>query len=273
MTQTPESPPPDWQLPFGVDRALWQYLHSIDHAPNYDSYIADSPLVSADVALVLRFADPTRHNLIDLGCGTGRMLKVWAEAQGIATGVDLSKPMLREAKAKLALFPQITLLHANLSALDEIPSDHFDRACCLFSTLGMIRTSAAREAALNHFFRILKPGGLLMVHAHNLWSNLWHAGGRRFLRANFLGLLKGSEGACDYINSTHQGLTNLALRMYTGRGLSKALGQAGFLPKQMIPLALGGQTQAGPFKNLRAAGWFAVGEKTDSFPRYSRRFG
>ena len=261
MTQTPESLPPDWQLPFGVDRALWQYLHSGDHAPAYDNYLADSPLASADVDLVLRFADPTRHNLIDLGCGTGRMLKVWALANGTATGVDLSEPMLREAKAKVGAFPQITLLQANLTDLDEIPSNHFDRACCLFSTLGMIRTSAARGAALAHFFRILKPGGLLLVHAHNLWSNLWYPGGRRFLRSNLLGLLRGRDWASDFINPTHQGLSHLALRMYTRGELAKSLRQAGFLPRHMMPLTQKGTPVTGPFKALRAAGWFAVGEK------------
>ncbi len=261
MTQTPDSLPPDWQLPLGVDRALWQYLHSGNHAQAYDAYLADSPLASADVDLVFRFADPTQHNLIDLGCGTGRMLKVWAEANGIATGVDLSEPMLQEARAKLSAFPQISLLQANLTHLDEVPNDHFDRACCLFSTLGMIRTGLARETALAHFYRILKPGGLLMVHAHNLWSNLWHPGGRRFLRSNIFGLLRGRDGACDFINPTHQGLSHLALRMYTRRELANSLRKAGFFPKQLMPLSLWGTPVTGPFKGFRAAGWFAVGEK------------
>ena len=96
--------PPDWKLPKGVDRALWQYLHSTAHAGSYDAYLAQSPLASADVRLVFRFADPLRHNLIDLGCGTGRMLEAWGMAGGTAMGVDLSEPMLDQAQAKLDKF-------------------------------------------------------------------------------------------------------------------------------------------------------------------------
>ncbi len=277
--------PPDWKLPPGVDRALWQYLHSTAHAGSYDAYLAQSPLASADVRLVFQFADPRRDTLIDLGCGTGRMLEAWGMAGGTATGVDLSEPMLAEAQIKLdksktdiafshasgpnnperVAFGSITLSRENLTSLVGIPEGHFDRACCLYSTLGMVRTQSARAQALKSFHRVLKPGGLLMVHAHNLWSNLWHPVGRRFLLGNLWGLVRGSDAARDFINPTHQGLSQLALHMYSRGELNRDLRQAGFAIDRILPLDTSGNPlkgwRRGLVDGLCAAGWFAVARK------------
>lgn len=282
--------PPDWKLPPGVDRALWQYLHSTAHAGSYDTYLAQSPLASADVRLVFQFADPQRDTLIDLGCGTGRMLEAWGMAGGTAKGVDLSGPMLAQAQAKLdkarldqtkndisistvpgshqsgqVPFGSITLSQENLTSLVGIPDGHFDRACCLYSTLGMIRTQSARAQALKNFHRVLKPGGLLLVHAHNLWSNLWHPGGRRFLLGNLWGLMRGSDAARDFINPTHQGLSQLALHMYSRSELGRDLRHAGFAIDRILPLDTSGNPlkgwRRGLVPGLCAAGWLAVARK------------
>jgi SAM-dependent methyltransferase len=282
--------PPDWKLPVGVDRALWQYLHSSAHAGSYDTYLAQSPLASADVRLVFGFADPLRHNLIDLGCGTGRMLEAWGMAGGTAMGVDLSEPMLDQAQAKLDKFKNkmesrdpgdsngkgsnqpeavahgsITLSRENLTSLDGIRDGSFDRACCLYSTLGMIRTQSARAQALKSFHRVLKPEGLLMVHAHNLWSNLWHPGGRRFLLGNFWGLVRGNDVARDFVNPTHQGLSQLALHMYSRSELDRDLRNAGFAIDGILPLDHSGNPvkgwSSGLLSGLSSAGWFAVARK------------
>ena len=36
-------PTPDWQLPPGVDRGLWDYLHSTGMVAGYDDQMAASP--------------------------------------------------------------------------------------------------------------------------------------------------------------------------------------------------------------------------------------
>src|SRR5262249_51821033 len=69
--------PADWQLPPGVSRGLWDYLHDAGLARGYDASLAGSPLLGAD----LRFAEeqfPSPGRLIDLGCGTGRLAVAFA---------------------------------------------------------------------------------------------------------------------------------------------------------------------------------------------------
>ncbi len=93
--------PADWQLPAGVSRGLWDYLHDAELARDYDARLADSPLLALDV----RFAEEYFSSpgwLIDLGCGTGRLLVPFARRGFRVLGVDLSEEMLRVAGEKAA---------------------------------------------------------------------------------------------------------------------------------------------------------------------------
>ncbi len=170
---------PDWQLPPGVDRGLWDYVSSERVAREYDVALAGTALLDFDV----RFAQehfPSPGKLIDLGCGTGRLLVHFARRGFDCLGVDLSETMLEEARRKAeAEFLRIEFLQANLVELDALPSATFDYAACLFSTLGMIRGSANQTRFLGHVRRILKPGGRFVLHAHNAGYKFGLGLGRR----------------------------------------------------------------------------------------------
>src|SRR3954453_9984289 len=88
---------PDWQLPPGVDRGLWDYLHAGDMVRTYDEQMAASPLAAADVAFC-EGAFPTPGRLVDLGCGTGRLCVHFARKGFECVGVDLSDEMLEMAR-------------------------------------------------------------------------------------------------------------------------------------------------------------------------------
>ncbi len=170
---------PDWQLPPGVDRGLWDYLHSRDMAAGYDAQMAASPLAAADVAFCER-AFPTPGRLIDLGCGTGRLTVHFAGKGYDCVGVDLSPEMLTGAKANAdAAGVRVEWVDGNLTDLAGVPDASFDYAACLFSTLGMVRGDDNRRAAVAAMRRVLTPGGRLVLHAHNRhfrglgWKGLW----------------------------------------------------------------------------------------------------
>src|SRR6516162_8930399 len=79
--------PADWQLPPGVGRQTWDYIQSREVARGYDARLAGSSLFAADLEFARRhFAAPGR--LIDLGCGTGRLLLEFAARGYVVTGVD-----------------------------------------------------------------------------------------------------------------------------------------------------------------------------------------
>ncbi len=208
-------PPPDWQMPPGVNRGLWDYLHDPALARNYDSSLAGSSLLSLDLEFVRRHC-PTGARLIDLGCGTGRLLLAMAEQTRWEVGVDLSLPMLQVAGEKARHSGvAVQLLQANLTQLECLADASFDCAACLFSTLGMIRGQAMRERVVGHVFRLLRPGGCFVLHVHNRWFNLWNGPGRRWLLQNHIRSWLGQEERGDRLMPVHQGIAGLTLHLFT----------------------------------------------------------
>jgi len=222
---------PDWQLPPGVDRGLWDYLHSGEMVNGYDSQMAESPLAQADVAFCeSAFTRPGR--LVDLGCGTGRLAIPFAKRGFDCVGVDLSEEMLSRAKANATTAGvNVEWTKANLVDLAELPTESFDYAACLFSTLGMVRGDGNRRAVLANVARLLKPGGLLVLHIHNRWfSGL----GRARVAREFLRSLIGKKDAGDITMPQAYGGAPLTLHHFTLREARKLLEKTGFQVKRTV---------------------------------------
>src|SRR5438128_9240335 len=130
--------PADWQLPPGVTRGVWDYLHNADLARRYDDALAGTPLLKIDQEFVREFCQ-TPGRVLDLGCGTGRVAIPLAALGHRVTAVDLSEEMLRVAGAKAtAAGVRLDRVRANIVALDAMRDVAFDSVICLFSTLGMV---------------------------------------------------------------------------------------------------------------------------------------
>ena len=139
------------------------------------------PLFEADTQILdERFTEPGR--LVDLGCGAGRHAIRFARRGFDVVAVDLSRPMLETVRRK-AEYEGLSLatVQANLCRLGCLPTSHFDLGLSMFSTLGMIRGRPSRRRALGEAFRILRPGGRLALHVHNLFLNLRDPQGRKWL--------------------------------------------------------------------------------------------
>lgn len=159
-------PIPDWKLPVGVDRGLWDYMRSGEMVAGYDEQMEASPLAQADVAFCER-AFPTPGRLLDLGCGTGRLCRHFAARGFTCIGVDLSTEMVEAARRFAVANAEYRM--ENITELSGLADGSFDYAACLFSTLGMVRGAAYREKVVANAFRVLKPGGRLVLHIHNRW--------------------------------------------------------------------------------------------------------
>jgi len=252
---------PERQLPRGVSRGIWRYTQAEHIADLYDDYFAQNRLFDFDRQVLARhFVRPGL--VIDLGSGTGRALVALARRGFRGLGVDLSPAMLQilVRKAKLENLP-ICVVRANLVELDCIRSRSFDYAVCLFSTLGMVQGRENRDRLLAHARRILKPGGLFVLHVHNLWYNLFDAAGRRWLLAHLPATLFGRrlERGDKYFH--YRGIPRMFLHTFTRGEILGALVRAGFRAKELIPLDSTRQRALGCpwfFGRLRANGWIVV---------------
>ena len=228
----------DWQLPPGVSRGLWEYLHDRAIARGYDAALADTPLLTFDIDFVRRHC-PRPGRFIDLGCGTGRLSLALARDGYRCVAVDLSEEMLAvvgdKARAENVLVARIK---ANLVDLGGIAERSFDYAACLFHTLGMIAGSDARRRAIGQAYRLLRPGGVFVLHVHNRWFNAFTRHGRRLLVADFWTSLRGRSESGDYLMPPHGGIGPMPMHLFTHREIVGLLRAAGFDLIEVQPVAV-----------------------------------
>jgi SAM-dependent methyltransferase len=256
--------PAEWQLPRGVARGLWDYLHDEELARNYDASVAESALTRVDGPFAELWLDPPGA-LLDLGCGTGRLAIDFARRGFAAVGVDLSAPMLRIAgeKARGAAV-KVHRVQSNMVELDCFRDGVFDHAACLFSTLGMVQGAEARERVIEHVHRVLKPGGRFVLHVHNRWFNLRTSAGRRWLARDLLRTAFRHPEAGDCRMPVHQGIAGLTLHLFTRREVVHLLRRQRFRLLSVQPVSLRSDGKLSCpywFGRLRAYGYLIAAEK------------
>lgn len=251
---------PDWQLPRGVSRALWEYTQQPHIATGYDQSIANSALSRYDTQVLLhQFPQPGR--LVDLGCGTGRHALEFAARGFDVLGVDLSREMLAQLQTKAReARVDVAALRANLCDLGGLPEASFDHAILMYATLGMIPAAEDRDRVLRQARRLLRPGGRLALHVHNLWFNLFDAQGRAWLRKDrWQCWFRGKAGGDRVVHD--RGIPNFQMHVFSRREIAQLLTAAGFSIEYWQPL---NATASGPLTSswlaggLRANGWIIV---------------
>lgn len=262
---------PDWALPRGVDRALWNYTVSDELALSDASYFAGHGLMSRDLDMALARFQGT-GSVVDLGCGTGRAALAFARLGCNVTAVDLSHPMLCMTRdLASAEHLQLGCVRANVCHLRCFAEGTFDSALMLFSTLGMIRGRSCRRLALAEAGRVVRAGGRLAVHAHNYWFNRSNSQGRRWLVADivarFARRVEGGDRPMFY-----RGVPNLIVHQYRWQELKSDLTASGWCIDEVLALDPDGAWLRGVRSVTRTSGWliFASRRAVPS-PRLARR--
>lgn len=115
-----------------------------------------------EVELTLPYAEG--RELVEVGCGTGLLLRKFAEVARRAVGVDLSPGMLARARARGLE------VHEGSAGQLPLPSSSFDVAVS-FKTLPHVPDL---RRALSEMARVVRPGGVLIAELYNP-NSLRHA--------------------------------------------------------------------------------------------------
>ncbi len=123
-----------------------------------------------DIDLYLALAGRTRRDVLEMGCGTGRILIPFAEYGHRITGIDFSEPMLERARKKIHNLPErtgrkITLLTGDIS--DFSLRKKFDFVFIAFNSLLAISGFRRQQAVLVNAWNHLKADGKLVISVLN----------------------------------------------------------------------------------------------------------
>jgi SAM-dependent methyltransferase len=131
-------------------------------------YDLDYEPFQEDVALYLGFAERTGGPLLELGCGTGRLLIPLARAGYDITGVDMSPRMLEVAQAKVDaadLGERVHLVQADMRSV-QLPQQ-YRLAFIAINSFMHLTTLEDQVQALRAWRSLLLPGGLLVIDVYN----------------------------------------------------------------------------------------------------------
>lgn len=130
-------------------------------ATTYDAIYADVRDPSGDRAHYVGLARASGGPVVELGCGTGRILMEVA-AHGVQiTGVDPSEEMLDVLRSK-APPPHVTLVRARMEEL-ELEEHGFALATVPFRAFQHLMTVSEQLEALRRIREHLRPGGRLAL--------------------------------------------------------------------------------------------------------------
>ena len=125
----------------------------------YDAAYHDNRQTAGDVAFYRALAREGGGPVLELGCGTGRVLLPIAADGFPCTGLDASRHMLDALRAK-STFPNLRLVHAPMQRFD-LPGERFGLIFSAFRAFQHMYTVEDQLACLACARRHLAPGGRL----------------------------------------------------------------------------------------------------------------
>lgn len=102
--------------------------------------------------------------VLDIGCGNGRLTKIFEGVKVDYTGLDVSSRILEQGQQ---LFPQYHFAQGDILNI-PFPKQTFDCVFCV-AVLHHIPSKELRRLAVSNMHDVLKPGGWLLINVWNLW--------------------------------------------------------------------------------------------------------
>ncbi len=136
-----------------------------------------------DLDFYRRLADDAGSPILELACGTGRVLMHLARGGHTVTGLDISRPMLAIARSRLSaeapeVQARVTIVEQDMRHFRL--QGRFRLAILAINSFMHLMTKRDQERCLRCIRRHLEPGGLLVIDIFNPELALYDSSGRSF---------------------------------------------------------------------------------------------
>lgn len=107
-------------------------------------------------------------NVLDFGCGNGRLLELFDNKKIEYTGADVSQKLIDFAKEK---YPSENVKFQKISSLDSLPfiNSYFNSVYSI-AVFHHLPSVDYRKKMAEELFRVLAPDGRVVITAWNLWQ-------------------------------------------------------------------------------------------------------
>ncbi|MBW4061070.1 class I SAM-dependent methyltransferase [Candidatus Saccharibacteria bacterium] len=145
-----------------LTKALWSL-----YAKSYDGLLYFWPYKNLLGLMAARSHPAAGEVMLDLGCGTGNLLKILIEASPNAhfIGLDVSSGMLEVARRKLAVQIKTGTVELTegeiMTYLRQQPNASFD----VIASMNVLYTIADQTGLWYELMRVLRPGGRIIITA------------------------------------------------------------------------------------------------------------
>jgi len=150
----------------GIDQATGDPYQRI--AEYYD---LEHDVVEDDIELYVAIADQVDGPVLEIGCGSGRLLVPLADAGHNVTGLDRSRAMLDRARNRLLgagyAGTRVTLFHGDMVEPQAAPGGPFGLVLFSLNALMHLPDAAAQVAALTAARQAMLPHGQVVADVMN----------------------------------------------------------------------------------------------------------
>lgn len=124
---------------------------------------ATRDLRPVEVILLVRYREALSGRVLELGCGAGRLTGYLCAIAAEVHGIDVSTHMVEHCRRA---YPQASFSRGDLRELSAFEGRPFDALVAPFNVLDVLG-DGERGRALESWFEVLAPGGLLIMSSHN----------------------------------------------------------------------------------------------------------